>query len=69
MGARCPKCKRPCLIKTENGGRRCTNSSCGYEVVLPANGGKGGKGRRCVVCGKYKVFNGHCRNCGAYEKN
>ena len=64
-GKKCPNCGELTLFET-NTGRQCSN--CGFEVNLPPNGGKGGKGKRCVLCGSFTVFNGKCTNCGAKEK-
>lgn len=61
-GMMCPSCGNYTFHKTPTG-RKCTN--CGYEMVVPANEGKGGLGRKCSNCGKMQVFNNVCRNCGA----
>ncbi len=61
-GKRCPKCDEQTFFETATG-RRCTK--CGYEMKLPANDGKGGRGSKCSSCDKLTVFNGKCRNCGA----
>ena len=63
-GQFCPKCSRQTFFKTATG-RKC--SKCTYEMRLPANNGKGGKGTQCSNCGQFTVFNNNCRNenCGA----
>lgn len=58
----CPKCGEATFFETPTG-RRC--SRCGYEMKVPANGGKGGRGQKCRNCGHLTVFNGKCTNCGA----
>lgn len=61
-GMTCPNCGEMTFFKTPRG-RKCTK--CGYEMVIPANDGKGGRGTRCPNCGKLTVFHGRCTNCGA----
>ena len=61
-GKECPKCGELTFFPTGTG-RQC--SKCGYEMKVPPNEGKGGKGRCCSNCGEYKVFNGKCTGCGA----
>ena len=61
-GAKCPKCHELTFFSTPSG-RKC--SHCGYEMKVPANSGKGGRGDLCSNCKKYTVFDGKCRNCGA----
>ncbi len=58
----CPNCGGHTFFSTPTG-RKC--SKCGYEMYVPAIGGKGGKGQRCRNCGRFQVFSGKCRNCGA----
>ncbi len=58
----CPKCGQQTFFETPTG-RKC--SKCGHEMIVPANGGMGGKGQLCRNCGMFTVFNGKCRNCGA----
>lgn len=58
----CPKCKNHTFHQTPKG-RKC--SKCGYEMIVPPNGGMGGKGMKCYNCGKNTVFNGKCTNCGS----
>lgn len=65
-GKVCPKCKKMTLFET-NTGREC--SKCGYSVNMPLNDRKGGRGKKCVMCGKMTVFNGKCTKCGAKEGN
>ena len=65
-GKLCPKCGQQTFFIT-NTGRKC--SKCAYEMILPANNGKGGKGTKCANCGELKVFNGGCRGCGAKYKD
>lgn len=66
MGRKCPQCKKNTLWETATG-LKCSNPECSYQLITPANGGMGGKGKRCPACGKYQMFNGKCRNpeCGA----
>ena len=61
-GKLCPTCEKMAFFKTVKG-RKCTN--CGYDMILLANDGKGGRGQRCSNCGQLPAFNGRCRNCGA----
>lgn len=48
-------------------GRQC--SKCNYTMTLPANNGKGGRGKECPNCKKLQVFNMQCRGCGAKFSN
>lgn len=59
---KCPKCGNSTFFSTPTG-RKCTK--CGHSMYVPANQGKGGKGKKCRNCGYFQVFNGKCRNCGA----
>lgn len=59
---KCPNCGEETFFKTPTG-RKCTK--CDYEMIVPANKGKGGKGCKCSHCGKFRVFDGVCRECGA----
>lgn len=61
-GKRCPNCGERTFYETGTG-RECTR--CGYKMIVPANEGKGGKGDKCANCGRYTVYDGKCRNCGA----
>lgn len=61
-GKLCPKCGKYTFFESKSG-RKCSN--CGYEMIIPPNGGPGGKGHKCANCGKFTVFNGKCTNCGA----
>lgn len=61
-GKMCPECGEQTFFETTTG-RKC--SRCSYTMTLPANEGKGGRGKRCSNCGEHKVFNGSCRGCGA----
>ena len=61
-GKLCPKCGSRTFFESTTG-RKCTK--CGYEMIVPANSGKGGQGTKCYNCGRMTVFNGKCRNCGA----
>lgn len=63
-GKKCPECERRTLYTTGNI-MKCNNPDCGLEVVIPPNGGKGGRGMRCPVCERLTVFNNVCTNCGA----
>lgn len=66
-GSKCPNCKKNTLFKTATG-LKCNNPDCTYELYVPANDGKGGKGQQCKNCGQFTVFNDKCRSCGAYCK-
>lgn len=61
-GKRCPSCEEYTFFQTSTG-RKC--SKCGYEMIIPANEGKGGRGQRCSNCNQFTVFDQRCRNCGA----
>ncbi len=61
----CPNCHQQTFFQTAVG-RKCTK--CGYEMTVPANNGKGGKGMQCKNCRQFTVFNGKCRHCGAIYK-
>jgi NMD protein affecting ribosome stability and mRNA decay len=61
-GKVCPNCGEQKFFQSPTG-RLC--NGCGYTMTLPANGGKGGQGRRCSNCNENKVFNSKCRGCGA----
>ena len=37
-------------------------------MQVPANEGKGGKGKKCLNCGKFTVFANICSYCGARYK-
>ena len=63
-GMKCPKCNKLTVFPTPTG-KKC--SSCGFTIYVPPNGGSGGKGRKCLMCGKFTVFNGKCTSCGAVE--
>ena len=65
-GKKCPKCGQMTFYESPSGGR-CTK--CGFKMNVPANEGKGGRGKRCLNCGQYTVFNNKCRNCGASYTN
>ena len=65
-GKLCPECNQFTFFSTATG-RKCTK--CGYEMILPVNDGKGGKGFKCSNCNKFTVFNGKCKNCGAIYKS
>ena len=58
-GKLCPNCGNQTLFATSTG-RKCTK--CSYEIVVPTNGGKGGKGRKCPICGKYTLHGSKCTN-------
>ncbi len=59
-GKICPGCGKANLFKS-NDGRECTN--CGFKVI--ENTGSKGKGKECVICGRARVFNNKCLECGA----
>lgn len=61
-GKMCPSCGEQTFFVTPTG-RQC--SRCDHTMTVPANGGKGGQGRKCSNCGERKVFNSTCRDCGA----
>lgn len=63
-GAKCPKCGELTFFNTPSG-RKCSNTDCNYEMKVPPNDGKGGKGLKCPNCGTYTVFNSKCTKCGA----
>lgn len=46
-------------------GRNGECKNCGCKMQIPANEGRGEKGKKCLNCGSYTVFNGVCSNCGA----
>lgn len=58
-GIQCPKCKKLTFITTLTG-RKCTK--CGFVMTVSPGSGKGTK---CSNCGKFMVFNGKRRGCGA----
>ena len=62
-GKKCPNCQRMTFFKSKGLNRKCTQ--CGYEMIIPPNEGKGGPGLKCANCGKLRVFNNVCNNCGA----
>lgn len=65
-GKLCPNCGELTLFLTKNGkNRKC---KCGFELIVPPNAGKGGKGKKCANCGQYTVFENICTNCGARYK-
>lgn len=68
-GKTCPDCGQLTFHKTPTG-RKC--SKCGYEMKVPPNNGKGGKGMECANCGEHKVRDDatspgskRCNGCGA----
>lgn len=61
-GKMCPNCAQSTFFKTPTG-RQC--SKCGFEMQVPANNGKGGRGQLCSNCEKLTVFDNVCRNCGS----
>ncbi|SFS05931.1 hypothetical protein [Anaeromicropila populeti] len=66
-GKLCPNCNQYTFFETATG-RKCTK--CNYEMTVPSNSGKGGKGQKCPNCNKYTVFNNKCSSCGAkFSKN
>lgn len=64
-GKKCPKCNQFTFFVN---GRNGECKKCGYKMQIPANEGKGGKGKKCLNCGKYTVFDNVCSNCGARYK-
>ncbi len=66
-GMQCPICKNLTFFKTTGDNRKCTK--CGFEMIVPPNNGKGGRGKKCLNCNKMTVFNHKCTTCGAeYRK-
>jgi hypothetical protein len=65
-GKTCPNCFKQTFFATPTG-RKC--SKCDYEMKVPANDGKGGRGMKCSNCGKLTVFEDmveiKCRSCAA----
>jgi hypothetical protein len=61
-GKTCPKCTQMTFFETGTG-RRCTK--CKYEMRVPPNDGKGGRGTKCPNCNEYKVRKDKCTGCGA----
>ena len=61
-GKLCPYCYELTLFRTTGMNRKC--SKCGYEMIVPPNAGKGGKGKKCAHCGMFTIFNDVCTNCG-----
>lgn len=64
-GKKCPKCKRLTFFVN---GRKGECQSCGYKMHIPANEGRGGRGKRCINCGCFTVFDEVCSHCGARYK-
>lgn len=65
-GKMCPRCGRPTFFETTYGGK-CTK--CDFTMTVPPNGGKPGRGEKCLNCGRWTVFNGKCTQCNArYSK-
>lgn len=64
-GKKCPRCNKLTFFVNGRTGE-CEN--CGYKMLIPPNGGKGGKGMKCLNCGKYTVFDNICNKCGARYK-
>lgn len=62
-GKVCPNCHEETFFLTTGKDRKC--SKCGYEMRVPPNFGKGGRGKKCANCGSYTVFANKCRTCGA----
>lgn len=65
-GRLCLGCGQRTLFATTDGKYRC--SKCGYELSVPVNGGRGGRGKRCPICKRYTFHNGKCSSCGATER-
>ena len=62
-GKQCPHCHEMTFYKDVGENRKCTK--CGYEMIVPPNKGKGGRGTKCPNCGRLTVFNNSCNSCGA----
>ncbi|MBR7002577.1 MAG: hypothetical protein IKI11_07965 [Neisseriaceae bacterium] len=60
-GKKCPECGKQTLFQNKN---EIKCSTCGSTATIPPNEGKGGRGKQCFNCEKYKVFNGTCHECG-----
>lgn len=64
-GKKCPSCEKLTLFTVGNK----STCDCGFEMTVPPNDGKGGKGIQCPNCAKNTLFKngkkGVCRNCGA----
>lgn len=61
-GMKCPECSKGTLFSIPTG-KKCSN--CGFTVIVIPNKGKGGRGNKCVICGRMTVFNGQCTKCGS----
>ena len=61
-GKMCPSCGEQTFFSTPTG-RKC--SKCDHKMIIPASGGRGGKGTKCSNCNQFKVFDNTCRGCGA----
>jgi hypothetical protein len=68
-GKMCPHCGQMTFHKTPTG-RKC--SKCSFEMKVPPNNGKGGKGNLCPNCDEHKVRpdtnndkKSRCTGCGA----
>lgn len=46
-GKLCPNCNELAFFKTIGDNRRC--SKCGYEMIIPPNAGKGGRGKNVLI--------------------
>lgn len=69
-GRLCPNCNELTFFLTSGNDRRC--SKCGFEMRVPPNAGKGGRGKKCANCGRMTVFENKCQSCNAtfsYSKN
>lgn len=62
----CPNCKKQTLFR-KGFKLVCSNPNCRYTITVPVNDGKGGKGNKCPVCGRFTWFNGRCSSCGAHD--
>lgn len=62
-GKLCPKCSELTFFITTGLNRKC--SKCGYEMIIPAKVGKGGRGKKCSNCGRLTVFDNECSSCHA----
>lgn len=63
-GAKCPKCNKLTVYKNSDGSA-CSQSDCGFSMVMPKAKGKGGRGKKCMNCKKLTVHNNTCSSCGA----
>ena len=62
-GKLCPNCNELAFFKTTGDNRIC--SKCGFEMIIPPNSGKVGRGKKCANCGEELDINVEfCSKCG-----